>query len=138
MKSLKAGHLPLSSIGYSLPEPFIPRPSRYHDKDSQAEDVAMMDERARIPVTLPRNDPTESYWQDPPDDIADLRTTDELPGRADVVIIGSGMSGAAIAWNLLQDGNPSPSIVMLEARQACSGATGRNGKSLPFNSRPRD
>lgn len=88
-----------------------------------------MDKRAQIPVTLPRDSPTQSYWQDPPDkEIADLRTTEELPDRADVVIIGSGISGAAAAWNLLQDDNsPSPSIVMLEARQACSGATGRNG-----------
>ncbi|KAI7780091.1 hypothetical protein LA080_000009 [Diaporthe eres] len=98
-----------------------------------------MNERARIPVTLPRDNPTQSYWQDPPDGIADLRTTPDLPGNADVVIIGSGITGAAVAWSLLQDGNGSggsggsdisstpPSVVMLEARQACSGATGRNG-----------
>lgn len=99
-----------------------------------------MDERARIPVTLPRDNPTQSYWQDPPDDIADLRTTPNLPARADVVIIGSGITGAAVAWNLLQDvdstgrngiGSMPPGIVMLEARQACSGATGRNGQSAP-------
>lgn len=97
-----------------------------------------MDERAKIPATLPRDNPTQSYWQDPPDDIADLRTTPNLPGTTDVLIIGSGITGAAVAWNLLQDGNDGgrsgisssstpPSIVMLEARQACSGATGRNG-----------
>lgn len=101
-----------------------------------------MDERAKIPVTLPRDNPTRSYWQDPPDDIADLRTTPHLPGRADILIIGSGITGAAVAWNLLQHGdgrgsgssssnnnNTSPIVVMLEARQACSGATGRNGGS---------
>ncbi|KAI3394086.1 hypothetical protein diail_3210 [Diaporthe ilicicola] len=88
-----------------------------------------MDQRAGIPVTLPRGNPTQSYWQDPPDEIADLRTTAELPERADVVIVGSGITGAAVAWNLLEDGSSSstPSVVMLEARQACSGATGRNG-----------
>lgn len=86
-----------------------------------------MDERARIPVALPRHNPTESYWQDPPDaDIADLRTTPELPSSADIVIVGSGITGAAIAWHLL-DRDASRSILMLEARQACSGATGRNG-----------
>lgn len=94
-----------------------------------------MDERAQIPVTLPRDNPTISYWQDPPDGIADLRSTPSLPQKADVVIVGSGITGAAVAWNLLQSANhdgtspPAPSgIVMLEARQACSGATGRNGK----------
>ncbi|KAK3682342.1 FAD dependent oxidoreductase [Podospora appendiculata] len=98
-----------------------------------------MDERARIPVSLPRDNPTQSYWQDPPDAIADLRTTDVLPESADVVIIGSGITGAAVAWHLLQnepdDAAPGAGverrttkrIVMLEARQACSGATGRNG-----------
>lgn len=84
-----------------------------------------MDKRAAIPVTLPRSDPTRSYWQLDPDGIADLRSTDSLPDEADVVIIGSGITGAAVAFNLLSNGTRN--IVMLEARQACSGATGRNG-----------
>ncbi|KAL2149287.1 hypothetical protein VTH82DRAFT_8635 [Thermothelomyces myriococcoides] len=85
-----------------------------------------MDERAKIPVSLPCDKPTVSYWQDPPDALADHRTTADLPPTADTVIIGSGITGAAVAWNLLQGPNPG-TIVMLEARQACSGATGRNG-----------
>lgn len=103
-----------------------------------------MDERAKIPVSLPRDNPTQSYWQVPPDDIADLRTTPHLPGSADVVIVGSGITGAAVAWNLLQDDNGTSSdspgtVVMLEARQACSGATGRNGQLIPHASPfPRD
>lgn len=85
-----------------------------------------MDKRTDILVPLPHPRPTASYWQDPPSRIADLRSTDELPASADIVIIGSGISGAAVAWNLLEDGPRD--IVMLEARQACSGASGRNGK----------
>ena len=86
-----------------------------------------MDKRAAIPVTLPRSNPTTSYWQDPPDEIADHRSTATLPEEADVVIIGSGITGAAVAWNLLES-DVKRTIVMLEARQTCSGATGRNGK----------
>ncbi|KAJ4393056.1 hypothetical protein N0V93_002263 [Gnomoniopsis smithogilvyi] len=93
-----------------------------------------MDERAQIPVGLPREEPTVSYWQDPPSYLAEARTTAELPERADIVIVGSGITGAAIAWNLLgpdaeaqHDAREPPSVVMLEARTACSGATGRNG-----------
>lgn len=86
-----------------------------------------MDERAKIPVSLPCDNPTVSYWQDPPDAIADHRTTPDLPPTTDTVVIGSGITGAAVAWNLLQGPNPG-SILMLEARQACSGATGRNGE----------
>jgi hypothetical protein len=85
-----------------------------------------MEERANIPVSLPHPNPTVSYWQDPPDALADHRTTPDLPPSADTVIIGSGITGAAVAWNLLQDSNAG-TILMLEARQACSGATGRNG-----------
>lgn len=86
-----------------------------------------MDERASIPPTLPRPDPTISGWQDPPDAIANLQSTVELPETADVVIIGSGISGASIALGLL-DANKGLNVVMLEARRACSGATGRNGE----------
>ncbi|KAI0420843.1 FAD dependent oxidoreductase [Xylaria grammica] len=84
-----------------------------------------MEERAAIPVTLPRANPTQSYWQLDVDDIADLCSTESLPDRADTVIIGSGITGAAVAFNLLSNG--ARDLVMIEARQACSGATGRNG-----------
>jgi len=86
-----------------------------------------MEERAKVPVTLPRPNPTTSYWQDPPDEIADLQSTEHLPEYVDYIIIGSGISGASIAYNLLKK-TPHSTILMLEARQACSGATGRNGK----------
>lgn len=77
---------------------------------------------------FPVPDPTVAYWQDPPHRIANLRTTPELPTSEtfDYVIIGSGISGAGTAHKLL-DRNPDLSILMLEARTAASGATGRNG-----------
>ncbi|KAJ3573950.1 hypothetical protein NPX13_g4519 [Xylaria arbuscula] len=84
-----------------------------------------MEQRAAIPVSLPRDNPTRSYWQIDVDEIADLRSTESLPEKADTVIIGSGITGAAVAFNLLSNG--AKNIVMIEARQACSGATGRNG-----------
>jgi hypothetical protein len=86
-----------------------------------------MEERAKEHVSLPLPNPTTSYWQDPPDEIANLRSTKHLPGHVDYIIIGSGISGASIAYNLIKK-KPNSSILMLEARQACSGATGRNGK----------
>jgi hypothetical protein len=108
-----------------------------------------MDKRAEIPVLPPQSSPTTSYWQEfPPfsaeEGLVDHRTTPDLPSKADTVIIGSGITGAAVAWNLLFGNGPGqqPSdgenddakegetkILMLEARGACSGATGRNGES---------
>lgn len=85
-----------------------------------------MDSRGRIPVQLPVPNPTPSYWHEPKAAIANYRSADGLPSSADYVIIGSGISGTMVAWNLFEKGVKGK-IVMLEAREACGGATGRNG-----------
>ena len=85
-----------------------------------------MDERASIRPSLPLPNPTISYWQEPPSSLANHRTTPELPRIVDTLIIGSGITGATLAYNLLNQPSP-PSVLVLEARTACSGATGRNG-----------
>ncbi|KAL8654800.1 MAG: hypothetical protein Q9210_001292 [Variospora velana] len=85
-----------------------------------------MDKQAAIVPVPPRQDPTTSYWQDPPHPLATHRTTSELPAAASTVIVGSGITGASIAYKLL-DRHDESSVLMLEARTACSGATGRNG-----------
>jgi hypothetical protein len=85
-----------------------------------------MDKRVIIPPSLPRTNPTTSYWQDPPDAISNLRSSEDLPNEADYVVVGSGISGAMITWGILER-NPEAKIVMIEARGAVSGATGRNG-----------
>ncbi|MCJ1372332.1 hypothetical protein MMC20_003556 [Loxospora ochrophaea] len=85
-----------------------------------------MDRRAKLPPRPPQPNPTVSYWQDPPSDIAHLRSTSVLPKRASVVVIGSGVTGTTTALKLLSQPS-APSVILLEARTACSGATGRNG-----------
>ena len=85
-----------------------------------------MEQRASIRPELPKANPTISYWQDPPASISHHRTTPSLPNSASVVIIGSGITGASLAYHLLSQNSP-PSVILLEARTACSGATGRNG-----------
>ena len=78
---------------------------------------------------LPRAYPCLSFWLASArnSDLLGHRTSSDLPSDADVVIIGSGMSGAATAFFLMTRPSPPKSVVMLEAREACSGATGRNG-----------
>ena len=78
---------------------------------------------------FPVSNATEPYWRSQPHAIDEHRTTRDLPSECDIAIIGAGMSGAALAYHLTKDLYPKdcPSIVLLEARQVCSGATGRNG-----------
>ena len=85
---------------------------------------------------LPASKPTVSSWLIPPDSLANYRSSAVLPSDVvDVVIVGSGFSGTSVAWHLLHgDGEPRPkhlSCLMLEARDICSGATGRNGPQPP-------
>ncbi|RYP37441.1 hypothetical protein DL767_002914 [Monosporascus sp. MG133] len=76
---------------------------------------------------LPVDNPTESYWlKEPSEKLLGHRTTEQLPRTADVVIVGSGITGA-FAAHFLKEKHPNLDIVMLEAREACWGATGRNG-----------
>jgi len=81
---------------------------------------------SKLPVGLPYPNPTKSYWRTPTLPIDDHRSTAKLPTSAQYVIVGSGITGALIARKLREQ-EPSANIVMLEARQTCSGATGRNG-----------
>ncbi|KAF4971635.1 hypothetical protein FZEAL_9795 [Fusarium zealandicum] len=72
-----------------------------------------------------------SFWRSSPGSLDNHRSTDSLPSRCDILIIGAGFSGAALVTHLLsQEESRNKSIVVLEARQLCSGATGRNGGHL--------
>ncbi|KAF7531068.1 hypothetical protein G7054_g9244 [Neopestalotiopsis clavispora] len=68
---------------------------------------------------------TASFWRTELDEFDKHRSTPELPAEVDVVIIGAGYSGAALAYYIYQDNPTPPSVLILEAREACSGATAR-------------
>lgn len=89
------------------------------------------------PQLLPVPNRLPTFWLSEPDpSLENARTTDELPPSVDVVIIGSGMSGAITAYHLFKDqDDASPSVLMLEAAETCSGATARNGELIPMKVR---
>lgn len=88
------------------------------------------------PSPLPVPDSTTPFWRTELHPIDDHRSTPELPSTVDIAVVGAGYSGASVVYHILNKskdkgkdkGDPPPSIVILEARQACSGATGRNGQ----------
>lgn len=82
---------------------------------------------------IPVGNATKPFWLTQPSPIDNSQS----PWRkdADVVIIGSGVTGTSIARDLLTR-RPELRVVMLEARDVCSGATGRNGghiKVMSYN-----
>ncbi|EAW06968.1 NAD(P)/FAD-dependent oxidoreductase [Aspergillus clavatus NRRL 1] len=90
-------------------------------------------DRAFSDPGLPTTKPTTSFWLRNPHPTLAQAQSSNLPSEAEVVIIGSGVAGASIARTLLKSRKPGkeagsrPAVVILEARDVCSGATGRNG-----------
>ena len=74
---------------------------------------------------------TQPYWFETPHPQFASPEDKELPHDVDVVIVGSGITGTSVARHLLRSskyaGLELPRVAMLEAREVCSGATGRNG-----------
>lgn len=80
---------------------------------------------------LPVPNYTKSFWLTAEkDDLKSFRSSQDLPKEIDTVIIGSGFSGTATAYYLLKGKPDNKSILMLEARNICTGATARNGGHL--------
>ncbi|KAH8205313.1 hypothetical protein TruAng_000560 [Truncatella angustata] len=78
---------------------------------------------------LPAKNPTTSYWLTQPHHLASYRSSETTPEEVDVAIIGTGLAGTSIAYHILSqsENGSEPKVALFEARQACSGATGRNG-----------
>jgi ribulose 1,5-bisphosphate synthetase/thiazole synthase len=89
------------------------------------------------PSMFPSINGMSSFWRSQEAELDTYRSTSELPSQCDIVVVGAGYAGAAAVTQILsKSGDKTPSILVLEARQLCSGATGRNGKSLPADSQP--
>ncbi|KAH8846411.1 hypothetical protein MCOR27_008192 [Pyricularia oryzae] len=93
----------------------------------------MTDEQKIPPNRTPVHNPVPSFWTATTSPLSDHRTTPDLPTTSDIVVIGAGLAGVATAYHILKQHHgstaekPPPSVLILEARQICSGATGRNG-----------
>ncbi|OQU96981.1 hypothetical protein CLAIMM_02986 [Cladophialophora immunda] len=73
---------------------------------------------------FPVKNSTQSFWHSEPSSISKLRSS--WVKTADIVIIGSGITGMSLARTLYSR-RPQLRIVVVEARDLCWGATGRNG-----------
>jgi len=75
-------------------------------------------------VALPSVNASKSFWLDTPgaNPLADVGSTGDLTGDADICIVGSGITGVSAAWHLahnLKGREAKARVVILEARQFC-------------------
>lgn len=78
--------------------------------------------------SAPLPEPCLSYWQRTTRAFPHLNRNHNapLPSRKRYVIVGSGLSGALSAFELTENGVQGEDIIILEAREAASGASSRN------------
>jgi glycine/D-amino acid oxidase-like deaminating enzyme len=76
---------------------------------------------SRTPIWLADRNPLDNHpWREHPES--------QLPERAEVVVIGAGFTGAALAyhWSRRLEAGDSRCLVVLDMGEAASGASGRN------------
>ncbi|KAI2731919.1 hypothetical protein CBS147332_1058 [Penicillium roqueforti] len=78
--------------------------------------------------SLPNPTPCLSYWQRTTRAYPHLYANIDaiVPSNSKYVIVGSGISGGLTAFKLIEGGAKAEDIVILEAREAASGASSRN------------
>lgn len=76
----------------------------------------------------PMTGPCLSVWQQTTRAFPHLYSNRDssIPSSSPYVVIGSGISGGLLTYELIQSGVPAKDIVILEAREAASGASSRN------------
>lgn len=97
----------------------------YYIVKSAIQDYIALSDRISSSPGIPVQNSSVPFWTVPNSPIAQHGADKELPEDADVVIIGSGITGASIAKTILENSESPIRVVMLEARDACSGASGR-------------
>ncbi|KAJ5641659.1 FAD dependent oxidoreductase [Penicillium lividum] len=78
--------------------------------------------------SLPQPSSTLSLWHRTTRSFPHLHANrlTPIPASTKYLIIGSGISGALTAWKLIESGVQGEDILIIEAREAVSGASGRN------------
>lgn len=81
-------------------------------------------EKGIIDPGFPLPNATQPFWFTNPSKLGSFRSP--WHDGADIVIIGSGLTAVSICYNLLIQRQVNLRIIVVEARDLCTGATGRN------------
>jgi len=131
----------MASLISSIRSPYLKLKALLVDLYEDNSTLTALESRINSNPGLPVSNPTTSFWTlNPPfPDLINARSK-TLPGTTDIVIIGSGITGASVARTILSECASSITTRLFTpmlAREVCNGATGRNGghiKCAPFES----
>ncbi|KAI0126846.1 FAD dependent oxidoreductase [Xylariales sp. AK1849] len=89
---------------------------------------SLVNGQARRISGLPVPNPCLSFWQQTTRSFPylNINQSEPVPATARYVVVGSGITGALTAYELIAGGVPADELVILEAREAASGASSRN------------
>lgn len=88
--------------------------------------VAKVGGKMEGPIAMPSND--TPIWLKGAHPLANYQSRPKLPKEADVVIVGTGLTGASAAYHIAREAEKNGiSVVVLEASDPGTGASGRNG-----------
>ena len=95
-----------------------------HELLALSKSYEILTKRLQKSPGLPVPNPSLSFWTVPQSPIT--KHLSDLPAHADIIIIGTGLTGTSFARTVLDHDSQHPlQVVMLDARDVCSGASGR-------------
>lgn len=107
-------------------------PHATDDSESTLPEPSMntYNERTSGHRSLPIPEPCLSYWHRTTRAFPHLNENCDVPvpQSTKYLIIGSGLSGSLTAWSLVESGISGNDILILEAREAVSGASGKKAQ----------
>ncbi len=87
--------------------------------------VALTGGKIRAPLELSPN--SLPYWLKDPSPLANFQSRADFPERADIVVIGAGLTGASVAYHLAEAAKQGLRVVVIDSGDPATGASGRNG-----------
>lgn len=106
--------------------------ARHADRFTREARPVLQDFVARVggklsgPISMPADN--TPIWLQGPHPLANYQSRPKLPKEADIVIVGTGLTGASAAYHLARAAeHKGLSVVVLEAQDPGTGASGRNG-----------
>ncbi len=102
--------------------------SRFTDeaKDAYQDFLAKIGAKMLNPIRMPQDQ--TPFWLKDREKYPSLDALSPLPKKADIVIIGAGLTGSSAAYYLSKEpGNKNKTILVLEANYPASASSGRNG-----------